>query len=535
MLRTWPFRREGRRRSLLDVLVVLGALAGPALGAGPAQAEPFPPATAESWLGAEIDVGTSGLEAEPLRAAIARELGVEVRLASGSGEHKSLSIRLGDGRRATVRFQPAGGRALERTLELPPDPDAAYETLALLSGNLARDEAAELLDQLRRKAAPSTTAAEGAPTDQDSVPQPTSVTVPKRPEPTNEPPPKAKPAARERSDKPRLESAPLNLSVFSPLALYPDSYQRRIRVELGLVYSHVGAIDGAGLSLGHLHVRHELEGAIVTLFLNRVDGPAAGALVSVGGNSAGDRLRGADVAVGFNHRSGAIKGAQIALGFNHAHAVEGAQLALGFNDNRGIEGAQLAIVNSAGDGTGVESGLVNVAGDLSGVQLGLLNVGTRVRGVQIGLVNVADRVDGASLGIVNVVGNARTRLVGWVDSSSRGNVGIKYQHAFIFTLISGGYRLNRVTEPQGEMLEPAFAIGGHLEFGAAFLELDAQYAFRQASDEDATEKHLSRYRLTLGYDPVRRFGGFVGGALEQAFDRDGSSLGGLAFAGIQLF
>jgi len=85
------------------------------------------------------------------------------------------------------------------------------------------------------------------------------------------------------------------------------------------------------------------------------------------------------------------------------------------------------------------------------------------------------------------------------------------------------------------LLEPAFAVGGHVDFGSAFLELDVQCAFRQASVELAKEQHLSRYRLTLGYDPVKRFGGFVGGALEQAFDRDGSSFGALGFAGIQLF
>ena len=522
MHRTAPNRPSRRRKALLGLLVVLGALAGPALGGWSARAEPPPPSGTENWLAAEIDVGASGLEAEQLRAAIARELGVEVRLASGSQQQGALSIRLGDGRRATVRFQPPGGRALERTVELPADPEAAYETVALLAGNLARDEASELLDQLRRKA-PSTPAADGSPpADESPAPQPTSVTVPKPPEPAKRPPPRtnAKPAATDRADEPPLEAALANASVFSPLALYRDSYRRRIRLEVGFVYSDVGALNGAGIALGHLRVRHELKGAALALFFNRVDGPVSGAQGSVGGNLGDNRLRGADVAVGFNHRSGAATGAQIAVGFNYARA---------------LEGAQLAVVNSAGDGSGVESGLVNLAGNLSGVQLGLLNVGTQVRGVQIGLVNVADRVDGASLGILNVVGNARTRLVGWADSSARVNIGIKYQHALIFTLISAGYRMNRLTEPEGKLLEPAFAIGGHLEFGQAFLELDVQYSFRQASEEDAREKHLSRYRLTLGYDPVRRFGGFVGGALEQVFDRDGSSLGGLAFAGIQLF
>jgi hypothetical protein len=515
---------------------VLLAVLGPAWPSRTARAQPQASAATESALTVDIDVGSSGLDAEQLRAAIARELGVGVRL-SGRDESSALRVRLGDGRRATVRFQPAGSPALERTVELPADAEPAYETVALLAGNLARNEASELLEQLRRKAPSQPEPAPGgAPTSEEPKPPP-AATAPK-PKPTPVKPtktPNAERAPPRKRDEPQLKSAPVNLSVFHPLALYRDSHQRRVWLELGLFNSQVGAVDGVGLTLGYLRLRHELQGAIFSLFLNRVDGRTLGAQFSVGGNLSGGELRGADVAVGFNDRAGNVKGAQLAVGYNHAPAIEGAQLAVGYSGSDRLEGAQMGFVNWTDRGEGLQGGLVNVSGELSGVQLGLLNVGTHVRGTQIGLVNVADEVDGVSVGIVNVVGNARARVVGWVDSSAYGNVGIKYQHKYLFTLISGGYRLNRLTEPDGKLLEPGFAFGGHFDLGSAFAELDVQYAFRQANDEDAREKHFSRYRLTLGYDPVRAFGAFVGGALEQAFDRDGTTFGGLAFAGIQLF
>ncbi len=536
MHKTGLIRPPGRLKARLAVLGALVVLAALPSTARTALAQTGSPAETESALAADIDVGSSGLDAEQLRAAIARELGVNVRL-SVKDESPALRVRLGNGRRATVRFQPPGERALERTVELPADPEPAYETVALLAGNLARNEASELLAQLRRPAPsePEPASEDGSPTSETPKPEPAAPAPRPNPKPKALPAPsKATPATTKKPDEPQLKSAPVNLSVFFPLALYRDSHKRRVAGELGLLYSEVGAISGVGVTLGHLRLRHELEGALFTLALNRVDGHTLGAQISVGGNLSGGALRGADVAVGFNHRAGHVKGAQLAVGYNHAPSIEGAQLG-GFNENDGIEGAELGLVNSASGAGGLQGGLVNTAGELSGVQLGLVNVGTHVRGVQIGLVNVADKVDGASVGIVNVVGDARTRVVGWVDSSARGNIGIKYQHAFLFTLISGGYRLNRLTEPQGKLLEPAFAFGGHMDFGPAFAELDVQYAFRQSTDEDAFEKHISRYRLTLGYDPVRKFGGFIGGAVEQVFERGGSSVGGLLFAGFQLF
>ena len=173
MHRNALIRPAGRLKARLGLLVVVGALAGPAWPCRSAWAQPSPAAT-ESSLAADIDVGRSGLDAEQLRAAIARELGVDVRLSSGKAEPSALLVRLSDGR-ATVRFQPpGGGRALERTVELPADPEPAYETVALLAGNLARDEASELLEQLRRKAAATSTAtSDGSPaTPENPTPPP---------------------------------------------------------------------------------------------------------------------------------------------------------------------------------------------------------------------------------------------------------------------------------------------------------------------------------------------------------------------------
>jgi hypothetical protein len=203
-------------------------LAGLPSTARTARAQTGSPAETESALAADIDVGSSGLDAEQLRAAIARELGVNVRL-SAKDESPALRVRLGNGRRATVRFQPPGERALERTVELPADPEPAYETVALLAGNLARNEASELLAQLRRPAPsePEPASEDGSPTSE--TPKPTRPAP--RPNPKTEgmpAPSKATPATTKKPDEPQLKSAPVNLSVFFPLALYRDSHQRRV-------------------------------------------------------------------------------------------------------------------------------------------------------------------------------------------------------------------------------------------------------------------------------------------------------------------
>jgi hypothetical protein len=69
---------------------------------------------------------------------------------------------------------------VERSLELPGDPDAQIETIALLSGNLARDEAGALLGQLRaneedilaaEELEPATTEGEDAGAPEPSAPK----------------------------------------------------------------------------------------------------------------------------------------------------------------------------------------------------------------------------------------------------------------------------------------------------------------------------------------------------------------------------
>lgn len=506
---------------LVAASLVFGA--GTCLDERPARAQAAASPAAPPLV-AEIDVGSSGLDPERLRAAIEHELGVTVRARTASEPAGALAIRVGDRRSATVRFQSTPSRALERTLELPADPERAYETIALLTGNLARNEASELIEELRRSRAPSPEPA--APdTDEEPPPAETAAKPPERPAPpAPRPAPKKRPppAPKPRDDtKPALARAPVNLTFFFPLALYRDVDRRRVGLELGFVYSRVGAIGGAGLALG----------------VSRVDGPVTGAQIAVGGVLGYGDLDGAALAVGFNHRRGTTTGVQGAVGYNYTDRLDGAELALvnvagGEAPNYGFQGG---LVNVTGPLSGAQIGLVNVAQRVKGAQIALVNVGGEIDGTAIGLVNVADRVDGLALGLVNVVGNARTRLAAWADSSGRANLGIKYRQDWLFTMLSAAYRMNRAADLDGELVEPAFAIGGHAEFGKSFVELDVQYAFRGESVDQLKEQHIARYRLSAGFDPVKAFGVFAGGALEQKFDRDGSSVGALGFAGIQVF
>jgi hypothetical protein len=89
-------------------------------------------------LGSDIDPGA-------IRAAIARELRRPV-VAPDSVPPPPATLRiLLDGLgRAVLDYQDVTGEQLTRTIGLPPDPARAVERLALLAGNLARDQAQEV-------------------------------------------------------------------------------------------------------------------------------------------------------------------------------------------------------------------------------------------------------------------------------------------------------------------------------------------------------------------------------------------------------
>lgn len=91
-----------------------------------------------------------------LQLAVERELGVVVRVGQlvGGGD-AVLTVRQAGVSQAEVRFTLAGAPSIGRVISLPAEPARAAETIALLAANLVRNEANELLDELRRSKPPA--------------------------------------------------------------------------------------------------------------------------------------------------------------------------------------------------------------------------------------------------------------------------------------------------------------------------------------------------------------------------------------------
>jgi hypothetical protein len=96
-------------------------------------------------------IAPSGVEidGDAVAIAIARELGRPVTPANATRTQAALRIVIDAELRATVYYHE-GEEDLTRTITLPPDPERAVETLALLAGNLARDQVLDLARQFAR-------------------------------------------------------------------------------------------------------------------------------------------------------------------------------------------------------------------------------------------------------------------------------------------------------------------------------------------------------------------------------------------------
>src|SRR5262245_34320368 len=101
------------------------------------------------------------IPADAVREAIARELGVPTVPLESEPFSAVLLITIEAGDQATVLYRDATGE-MERTVDLPGDPGPAVEMIALLCGNLARDQASELVRRFAR-AAPTVEPAPIAP------------------------------------------------------------------------------------------------------------------------------------------------------------------------------------------------------------------------------------------------------------------------------------------------------------------------------------------------------------------------------------
>ena len=414
-------------------------------------------------LTATVTIEDSTLSVPAVLAEIAGELGATIHpttMAEASDRHLVISIR---GHKASITFTEPQGHSVGRTIELPEDESLAMETMALLASNLVRNEAAELLEELARKAEAARSTAELTESDDeelDSLPapelsgdgeQPAEGATEGKPQPLEgrpTPPPAeaSKPAPPAGNVAPKLIDTELNLSLWHPIALYPDSHLRRFHIELGFAYSRIGALDGLLATLGVAKVDHGARGLAVSIFGSWVDGDSSG-LIGSGlahfgtGKFVGVQATGiVALQLGPNADSGwgdFVQGAHFE-GFQAGGLVNyvagdmfGVQSTGALNTVTGqLKGVQASTVNLVGEGfDGIQFGVVNLdwfkrAADGSvsrGVQAGIVDAAASdFEGAQVGAANtVAGRFNGAQFGVANIVSaDSNSTQVGVVNISS---------------------------------------------------------------------------------------------------------------------
>jgi hypothetical protein len=484
-----------------------------------------------------VNVGKSGLDPEAVRQEIAKELRVSVSSTPVAGAKGKLDVRVDDAN-VSMTYETADGRQLTRVVKRPKDPSEDLEVIALLAGNLARDEAADLLGGMGPK--PDADAGTSPATSETGTPP-----VDAPPKPKTEPKKaiaKPKPNEKPTDERTQKKSAKklrhdyLNLSLFHPTALHPDSHLYEFNVELGLGYSRIGALDGFGLTVGALHVDGKAEGIGVSVLWTQTKGGADGFYGTGFFTTSEGRLHGMEGSGIFNHRLGDVRGLQGAGIFNRANNVEGMQGAGILNISGSVDGLQASgIVNQAkGRIRGVQASTINTSGDVEGVQAGLVNVGGKIQGVSVGLVNYSDKVEGLSLAPISILPNNRTQALVFTDSVAVGNIGVKYDTGPMYSLFTLG---GDPAPADQRKVGGGGAIGVHvLKEGHLFVDADLLYRYFDedpgASDEGS---HSTALRGLVGWD-FGDFGVYLGGGGEyRVTPANDHKLQGYGVLGVQLF
>lgn len=470
-------------------------------------------------LPAVISAGGSGLDAARIRAAVEHELGVALVLEPDAPERLEVTLT---GRRANVTYYAPGREPVTRSVDLPRDDERALETIAFLAGNLARDEAAELLKQL----APASAEPDALPPP--PPPPPAATTAPK--------PPPAKPAPPKPAPPPALVEPTHfagNVSLYYPLTGLKHTEQRRLNVELGVLYSRVGAIHGAGGTLGYFRSDGLVEGFSVGLFWNR-SGPVRGMQFSSFVNEGYGEMRGLSFAGLVDARDGDSRGLQASLLVTSTHlafGIQGAGVVAVAREVVGVQGG--GVVAVADSVRGGQLGVVTVAGPVQGLQFGLVNVAGPVKGLQLGLVNVATGdVQGGALGFISIAKNGRLQPSVWYSGPDANlMVGVRSVVGYTYSQLAAGY------DPGHDRLSHQETFGLHLDLGHhLYGELGGGYGESHQSSGPFTDSHLVRsevrYEARVGFEPIHGITGFAGGGVTQRVRGTGSEVRGTYFFGL---
>lgn len=501
--------------------------------------------------------GTSGVEIPKVVSALRRELGVEVTTDPGAkaeGGTLTLDLEASDGY-VLGEFTAVDGKKTVRLIARPDDPERSIEVMALLAGNLVRNEASELLEELAK--AREAEAARRAAAEKSPPPPPKSEAKPaSKPETTAGKQTAEPEKAPWRPKHPLRDGGVIHLTLAHPLGLDPKSEHLSVGLELGLFYSRIG--ETKALALNPFVVRNDeraqgaqlagifgyaerLEGAQITGVVamgRHIEGVQIAGAVSLsrgpmyGVQSAGavngslGKTEGVQVAGAVNFATADLDGVQAAGAANYVrYRLEGVQAAGAANyAGRSVDGGQAAGAINVADGVdgfqaaglmnldfggldGFQAGVVNaVYGPIEGAQIGLLNVGGgSVKGLQLGLVNVADEVDGASVGLVSIAKNGRIQPTFWVASGKRLNAGVSFEVGPVYSLPFFG------ADAYGDQrFEWGVNLGLKARYERVFGALEAGYSSQQEQfDQEITP--IERGRLLGGLELIERSVSIFGG------------------------
>jgi hypothetical protein len=510
-------------KTLRSALLLAAAL--PLLSPDPARAQSdATPANATSEratpLEIWIDVRGASLDAEELRASLSRELQRDVRLAPDAGS-AAVRILLEGEQRAAVRYTTPSGEELSRSVELPPDRQRSVQVVSWLTVNLVRDEASEVLSELRARRlkeaearaaveAAAKAAADKAAADQaaaDAAAKKSAEQAKSAENGAGGPPPEDDGILRDPKKS-------FDLALSTPLSLVRDSSRRELYLQGALWYGESGALRGIGVSVVALRVRKNLEGVLVAPAVALVGGTARGVVVSVGYAQLDGRLEGVLVGLGAAVQRGRLArgivvaaggavtqeldGIVVGGGFASAKTLRGAAVSAGVAVTRGrTEGLLVAGgVNLAADHQGLEiAGGLNAARELDGVALAPVNVHRRVKGLQLGVVNVAEEVDGAALGVISYAKNGRLQPTLWTSTEGSAHVAIKSIAGYAFTQLGAGIEVN------ADSFTYDGGVGAHFRLSESlFFEPGVHYSGRYLIEDPsgAPDEHRLHYLAQLG-------------------------------------
>ena len=404
-----------------------------------------------------VSAGEAGPWVTELRQTIASELHADA-VAPDDARAKeargivTISLSRSDDE-LLVRYQPAQGSEIVRRVRAPNGHAHVVRAATLLTGNLVRNEAQEILGELPSlHPSPPRSAKEGeegAPTS----PPPEATSPPSPPTPPaspSEPPASSRPspslsrsslslAPQQPCDNLRASAPfhPVALSLVYPLATNIHHPDVRTPFALNLLYGRVGYVEGADIGVFG-HVGCDVRGAQVQAGIALAGGDVRGAQIANVAAWAGETVMGVQAAIGLS-RAVRVEGAQIG-GVDIARESRGAQIGLA-SFSHDLQGAQLGLMTVSRTIDGGQFGLANVAGDVAGVQIGLVNIARHVKGFQLGIVNISEDVDGVAIGALNLSKSGYIRPIVWGGTSTylNGNVGVRFDLRWVYVQTSIGY------------------------------------------------------------------------------------------------